>query len=104
MYSRAFEKILAKRMLRHLHEHSVISQSQHGCWKGRPCKNSTLSYLNDWTSALDQNKPVHVIFVDFTLAFEKVSHKRLINKLKSEGIRPDVDRWLNSFFNKQESV
>ena len=39
--------------------------------------------MHDWTNYVDQGKSVDVIYIDFMKAFNKVSHKHLIRKLKN---------------------
>ncbi|XP_077989646.1 uncharacterized protein LOC144443981 [Glandiceps talaboti] len=48
-------------------------------------------------SAIDENKPVDVVYLDFAKAFDTVPHTRLLIKLKAYGIDGKVLTWINSF-------
>ena len=73
-------------MVRHLEEKLQIGNSQHGFRKGRSCLSNMLSFLDKVTHSVDSGNSIDVIFLDFTKAFDKVPHKRLILKLESHGI------------------
>ena len=46
----------------------------------------------------DNNKTVHLIYLDFQKAFDKVPHKRLKLKVNSHGIQGDADRSIQNWF------
>ena len=95
--ARLFEKILKKRIEEHLRLNSVISPLQHGFQKGRSTVTAMLQAVNDWTTCLDQGISTDVIYFDFSKAFDKVSHAKLICKLQQVGIHPRIIRWICSF-------
>ena len=43
---------------------------------------------------MQKSNPVDVIYVDFKKAFDKVPHKRLLNKLKAYGINGKLLNWV----------
>ena len=45
----------------------------------------------------DRNEQTDVIFLDFSKAFDKVSHQHLFHKLHYYGIRGDLLTWIKSF-------
>jgi hypothetical protein len=51
---------------------------------------------------MDDGKQTDVLInMDFSKAFDKVSHNLLINKLKHYGIRGKVNNWIESFLSGQ---
>ena len=53
--------------------------------------------LNDWTAAINNKKCIDVCCVDVKSAFEKVSHEKLLYKLKSNGISDHLLSWFSAF-------
>ena len=63
--------------------------------------------MDKWTKHLDNNdnKGIDVIYTDFEKAFDKVSHKRLIYKLKQYGINNLTLNWIRAYLdNKKHRV
>jgi len=56
-----------------------------------------LQVMHDWTNYVDQGKSVDVIYMDFMKAFDKVSHKHLIRKLKNFEIHEQLINWIQDF-------
>ena len=52
-----------------------------------------------WTQQLESDGQIDVHYIDFEKAFDKVSHKRLINKLHQYKINKNVIKWISSFLN-----
>jgi hypothetical protein len=50
---------------------------------GRSTSLQLLEVLDKWTEALDNGHYVDCIYMDFQKAFDKVPHKRLLEKIKS---------------------
>jgi len=42
--------------------------------------------MEDWTKYLDRGNAVDVVYMDFMKAFDKVSHRHLIQKLEYLGV------------------
>ena len=54
---------------------------------------------------IQENNSAHAALLDFSKAFDKVPHKRLIYKLHYYGIRGPLSSWTESFLsNRSQSV
>ena len=92
--------------MNHLNTHTLLLKSQHGFTKGKSCLTNLLSFLEDVTKAIDEGKPLDVIYLDFSKAFDKVPHKRLLHKIESHGISGNVAAWIGEWLcdRKQQVV
>ncbi len=90
------EKLIKGRIIDHLNANSLINDSQYGFTTGRSCQTNLLTFLESLTSHFDQGLPVDVLYLDFSKAFDKVPHQRLISKLRAHGIGPEISRWIEN--------
>ncbi len=74
-----------------------FSLCQYGFITGRSIYLQLLKVLDDRTEILDNGGQVDVLYMDFMKAFDQVSHKHLINKLYSYGIRDNILEWIHNF-------
>ena len=82
-----------------------MSEEQHGFREGRSCLSNLLTTLEDWTSILDDKDCVDVAYLDFSKAFDLVSHKHLILKLAKHGINGQIGNWIKAFLeNRKQRV
>ena len=49
-------------------------------------------------TAIDNGQDVSIAFLDISKAFDRVWHRRLVNKLKTIGIRGQLLKWLTDYF------
>ena len=88
------EVIIRDTLVYHLKSNQLIVNSQHGFRKGRSCLTNLLEFLDKVKGCIDTEDSVDVIFLDFAKAFDKVSHKRLLLKLKAHGIDGKLNNWI----------
>ena len=50
-----------------------------------------------WINAIDSNKFVDTVYIDFSKAFDTVSHRKLLHKLTNYGISGNILQWFSSF-------
>ena len=50
------------------------------------------------TYLLESGGQINAIYTDFAKAFDKVSHTKLLMKLKSYGITQEIINWIQNFF------
>ncbi|CAM5110091.1 unnamed protein product [Eretmochelys imbricata] len=91
------EQVLKESSLKHLHERKVIRNSQHGFTKGRSCLTNLITFYDKITGSVDEGKAVDVLFLDFSKAFDTVSHSILVSKLKKYGLDECTIRWVESW-------
>ena len=80
-----------------LYSKKLIRDTQHGFTQGRSCLTNLLKFLEEVTAYVDEGSPVDVLYLDFSKAFDKVPHKRLVNKVKAHGIGNNIWRWIEAW-------
>ena len=65
---------------------SLINDSQHGFSKGRSCLTNLLTFYRNVYEAVDNDANYDIIYQDFSKAFDKVPHDRLLSKVRAHGI------------------
>jgi len=88
--------------MHHITVNSLINASQHGFLSRRSCLTNLLQFLEFVTSAVEQNKPVDVIYLDFQKACNKVPHVRLLHKVESHGICGNVLKWIGEWLTARQ--
>ena len=94
---KVFEKILCAIIMAFLTLHNLISEQQHGFVRGRSCQTNILLCLEKWTEIVDNGNSVDVAYFDYAKAFDKVSHRLLLIKLKGYGIDGRLLAWLTNY-------
>jgi len=74
-----------------------LNSLQHGFRKGRSCESQLIITVNDLAKGIDDSSQIDAILLDFSKAFDKVSHSRLLLKLKHYGIRNSTLSWVTNF-------
>ena len=65
----------------------ILFYQLHGFVKDKSCLTNLLETMDCIISILDSGAPVDVIYLDFSKAFDRVPHFRLLSKLKNLGIK-----------------
>ena len=74
-----------------------IYQLQHGFMKGRSTVTQLLEIVDILTQAIDQDNQTDIAFLDFSKAFDSVSHSLLVRKLHPAGIKGLLLQWFASY-------
>jgi hypothetical protein len=94
---KVMEHIVRHAITAHLQENKILADSQHGFRKGRSCETQLILTVDDLSSTLDKSGQTDTILLDFSKAFDKVPHQRLLLKLQYYGIRGQTLRWIQSY-------
>ena len=79
---RIMERIILSHINAHLARNNILSTHQHGFRKNLSCTTQLISSIRDWATSLNNRSQTDVLFLDFSRAFDKVSHRKLIIKLE----------------------
>ena len=71
--------------------------NQHTYWQGRIEFLEFLEFQNDIVANMNNGKQTDVIVMDFAKAFDKVGHRRLIEKMKYYGVGGKTNKWIEDF-------
>ena len=96
-----FERILRKKLMKHIEKNNLISKNQHAFLSGRSCMSQLLEHIEYVLQALENNYNIDVVYLDFAKAFDKVDHNILMKKLHQYGIRGKLYIWLRNFLSNR---
>ena len=91
------ERVIVADLSDHLLRTGYFGKSQHGFITGRSTVTNLLESLSDWTLAIDSKIQTTAIYVDFSRAFDTVSHPKLKMKLSDIGIQGKLLETISDF-------
>ncbi|XP_017669160.1 PREDICTED: LOW QUALITY PROTEIN: RNA-directed DNA polymerase from mobile element jockey-like [Lepidothrix coronata] len=94
---RVMEQIILSAITQHLQDGQGIRPSQHGFRRGRSCLTNLISFYDQVTHLVDEGKAVDVVYLDFSKAFDTVSHNILLEKLVAHGLDKCTLSWIRSW-------
>ena len=95
------EQIVLREIMQHVQDNRGIRPSQHGFTKGRSCLTNLISFYDLVTCLVDEGKAVDVVYLDFSKAFDAVSHSILLQKLAVCGLDRYTLGWVRNWLKGQ---
>lgn len=96
------ESLIRDKTVAFLENNNIIKDSQHGFRNKRSCLTNLLDFFHHVYNLFDDTRAVDVIYLDFQKAFDKVPHKRLINKVKAHGITGNLVSWIEDWLSDRK--
>jgi len=75
------EHIICSAIMKHADQHGTLYPLQHGFCPHRSCETQLLDMVNEIVSNMAQGLQTNLCIFDFSKAFDKVGHNRLIENL-----------------------
>ena len=91
------EHIIVSNTMKHLEHHKILTECQHGFRARRSCETQLVTLCHELADSLDKNKQTDMVILDFSKAFDRVPHQRLLIKLRHYGIQGTTFQWIQSF-------
>ena len=102
---KVLEHIVLSHMAKHLSSHNIILDAQHGFRERLSTVTQLITSVHDWATTIEHRGQTDVVLLDFSKAFDKVSHRHLSAKLHYYGIRGSTLSWINAFLhNRKQAV
>ena len=91
------EHVLHSHMINHLEREGILTDTQHGFRKNRSCETQLLQTVDSFAKSLNNKEQVDAILLDFSKAFDKVCHRKLVQKLHHYGIKGKLLNWIEHY-------
>ena len=94
--SKLMEHIIVSQVRDHFDEYSILSDYQHGFRSKRSCETQLLTLTQELHEHLEEKSQIDMTVLDFSKAFDKVPHQRLMRKLWKYGVRGATHSWIEA--------
>ena len=94
---KVMEHIIASNLSTHLNKHNILYELQHWFREKRSCETQLIQLVEDLGRQLSLGKQTDLILLDFSKAFDKVNHLKLLYKLSCFGVKGNTLNWIQSF-------
>ena len=91
------EHIIASGLTKHLNQNNILYDLQHGFRDRRSCETQLLQLIEDLARNMTEGKQTDLILLDFSKAFDKINHLKLLYKLQVHGVQSKTLGWIESF-------
>ena len=89
--------IVTSHIMNHADKNNILYPLQHGFRSKRSCETQLIEFVDEITINMSSGKQTDVLNIDFSKAFDKVSHRLLLHKLDHYGIRGKTNIWIQNF-------
>ncbi len=83
--------------MKHANSTNLLYLLQHGFRSMRSCETQLLEFIGDIVNTTQKGCQTDVLIMDFSKAFNKVGHNRLIKKLHFYCIQGKTNMWIKKF-------
>ena len=99
LISKTLERCVFNNIKHHAYEQ--INPCQNGFVPKKSCITQLIEVLDDIGRNLDRGKQIDVLYLDMSKIFDKVSHAKLIHRLREFGFGGSILKWFGSYLTKR---
>lgn len=96
------EHIVAQNIQCFLADNNILSPCQHGFRKGLSTTTQLVITIHDFMAVLDRSGQTDILLLDFSKAFDKVPHSKLLLKLRNIGLPLYLIKWVESYLTNRK--
>ena len=97
VFCKLMERAVTEDITNYMLKNNLISSQQHGFLTKQSTLSNLLETMDDWSISINNKQLQTAIYIDFSKAFDTVSHCKLLIKLNSYGIRGDLLSLIGDF-------
>lgn len=95
------EHIILKHLTVYLEQNRILTPSQHGFRRGMSTVTQLTEVVHDLAQIIDNRGQTDIIFLDFSKAFDRVCHNKLIAKLEAIIGIGNISAWIGDFLSQR---
>jgi len=97
VFAKLLEKLMYNRLTEFMDRNEILTEEQHGFRTKKSTDMALQSFTKRVQEAIDKKMNPIGIFLDLTKAYDVLSHKVLLSKLDTYGIRGVANKWFKSY-------
>lgn len=98
---KTFEHIITSNLVSHFSKNNILYELQHGFREKRSCETQLLMLVDELARNIQHGKQTDLVLLDFSKAFDKVSHDKLCYKLHQLGVQGRNLAWIRGFLSNR---
>ena len=95
--SKVLEHIVTSHIMKFMERNNILFPQQHGFRSKLSCETQLVELVCDISKELDAGQEVDACLLDFSKAFDKVNHAKLLSKMRKIGLCNQVVDWTAAF-------
>ena len=98
------EHVLCCNILKHLESFDILSDNQHRFRARRSCETHLIQTIQDLAKSVSDKRQIYMAILDFSKAFDTVSHSKLLYKTNFYGIQNSTLEWITTWLTGRTQV
>ena len=94
---KVLEHVVTTNIVSHMDKYNLLYDLRHGFRSKRSCETQLVTLIEDLMRNSIAGNQTDLVQLDFSKAFDKVSHQKLLLKLHIYGIRGPTLKWIQAF-------
>ena len=95
------EHIIVSQISHHLYDNNIFNKNQHGFRRSLSCETQLLEFVHGLHQGTIKGGQVDAVVMDFSKAFGKVTHNRIMHKLDNCGIQGNTAALVEDFLSEK---